>query len=396
MIGRELYELALLFLKLGTFGFGGLPTQVAMMNEEVVTRRRWLTQEQFLDLVGTTNLIPGPNSVEIAAHVGYLRAAWIGFVVAGCAFILPSALIAMAFAWLYVQFGTLPSVMALFYGIKPAVLAVIAIAVWRLGRSAMKNEYLALIGSLVLLAALLQINEAVVILAGGVGGMLWLRFLQRKRRRAVARSGFLLWDVMSFSTSAKLPGVLSALPLAAATVPPSLWELALFFAKVGAVLFGSGYVLVAFLSGLITDYQWLTQQELLDSVAIGQFTPGPFLSTATFIGYLLLGVPGAIVATVAIFLPSFIFAALLSPLIPRLRRSPWTAALLDALNVSSVALMLAVAFELAQTTLTSWPAWVIGLGALAVGLRWKINATWLIVGGALLGLLLVATGQVTL
>ena len=372
----RLAELARLFLKLGLIGFGGPAAHIAMMEEEVVERRRWLTREHFLDLVGATNLIPGPNSTEMAIHVGYLRAGWAGLLIAGLCFIIPAVLITTGFAWAYVTFGTLPRVVPFLFGIKPALIAIILAAVWRLGRSAVKNVELWGLGSAVAVASLLGLDEVTVLLLGGVIGMLWLG-----RAGSLA---LLAW------TSAPATGIVAAAGGGSATAASvSLVKLGLFFLKVGAVLYGSGYVLVAFLEGgLVRDYGWLSEAQLLDAIAIGQLTPGPVLSTATFIGYILGGLPGAAVATVGIFLPSFIFVAALGLVLPRLRRSQWMAAFLDAVNMSSVALMAAVTVKLSVSTLTTWPAWVIAVAAAGAGLRWRVNATWLVFGGAIVGRLL--------
>jgi chromate transporter len=394
----RLKELAGIFLKLGTIGFGGPAAHIAMMEEEVVRRRKWITREYFLDLVGATNLIPGPNSTEMAIHIGYIRTGWAGLAVAGISFILPAVLITATFAWAYVKFGSLPKIIPFFYGIKPAVLAVIFFAVWRLGRTAVKNWRLLVIGLGVTLASLLKMNEIAVLLLGAVIGMFWLRWPPRGRPPVV------LEVIAGVSTA--MGAILShvriswgAVAMVAAgfggPIGLSLLKLGLFFLKVGAVLFGSGYVLVAFLEGgLVHDYGWLSQQQLLDAIAIGQFTPGPVLSAATFIGYMISGVPGAVVSTVAIFLPSFFFVAALNPIVPRLRQSPWASAFLDAVNVSSVALMLAVVVKLGQTTLTGFPAWLIAIAALVVSFWWKVNATWLILGGAAVGWVLSILGYV--
>ena len=374
MLGR-LGELAALFLKLGTVGFGGPAVHIGMMEAEVVGRRQWLSREYFLDLVGATNLIPGPNSTEMAIHLGFIRAGWAGLVVAGLCFILPAVLITAGLAWAYVRFGSLPQVAPFFYGIKPAVLAVILIAALRLGRTAVKGWRLGVVGVGVVVASLGGVNEVLALFVGGALGMLWLRLPNLSAQQRA-------WILAILAGSATL----GAAPAAGAAMPVSLWNLGAFFLKVGAVLYGSGYVLVAFLEGgLVHDYAWLTRQQLLDAVAIGQFTPGPVLSTATFVGYLVAGAAGAWVATAAIFLPSFCFVAALNPLVPRLRRSSWMAAFLDAVNVSAIALMAAVTFKLAQSTLTAWPAWLIAAGAAALGVGWKVDPSRLILGGAVAG-----------
>ena len=346
--------------------------------------------------MGATNLIPGPNSTEMAIHIGYIRAGWSGLAVAGISFILPAVLITAAFAWAYVKFGSLPKVIPFFYGMKPAVLAIIFFAIWRLGRTAVKSWRLLVIGLCVTLASLLKMNEVAVLLLGAVIGMFWLRLSPRGGTPLVLEIiagvstaiGTFLHNVrISWGTVAMMAVGFNG-PFGF-----SLLKLGLFFLKVGAVLFGSGYVLVAFLEGgLVHDYGWLSQQQLLDAIAIGQFTPGPVLSAATFIGYVISGVSGAMVATVAIFLPSFFFVAALNPIVPRLRQSPWTSAFLDAVNISSVALMLAVILKLGQTTLVSWPSWVITAAAVVAIFCWKLNGIWLILGGATVGWLLSALG----
>ena len=383
----RLKELAVVFLKLGILGFGGPAAHIAMMEEEVVARRGWLTRERFLDLLGATNLIPGPNSTEMAIHLGYVRAGWSGLAVAGICFILPAVGLTAGLAWIYVHFGQLPQVAPWLLGIKPAVLAIIAVSVWRLGNKACKTWSLGAIGAAVLAASLMQLNEVAALLLGGLAGMLWLRIPQAVR----SRRGKILPVVAGTWLAAKTQALLAVAAGAggAGVASASLWKLGLFFLKVGAVLYGSGYVLVAFLQGgLVDEYGWLSQRELLDAIAIGQFTPGPVLSTATFIGYMIAGAGGAAVATTAIFAPSFLFVALVNPWIPRLRKSPWTAAFLDAVNVSAVALMAAVTVKLGQATLTAWPAWLIAVAATLIGLRWKINLAWVVVGGGALGWLL--------
>jgi chromate transporter len=351
-----------------------------MLEDEVVERRGWIGRDHFLDLVGATNLIPGPNSTEMTMHVGYERAGWAGLLVAGGCFILPAVLITGGFAWLYVRFGSLPSVEPFLYGIKPAVLAVILGALWKLGGRAVRGWRLGVISAAVAVAVLVSVDEVVALLVGGILGGIWLRFAGRDTSRPASLIGL--------SASARETAI-AAGGAAGAVAGVSLWKLGLFFLKVGAVLYGSGYVLVAFLEGgLVDDYGWLTEAQLLDAIAIGQLTPGPVLSTATFVGYLIAGVPGAAVATAAIFLPSFLFVLALNPVIPRLRESAWTAAFLDAVNVAALALMAAVTIDLGRATLTSWPAWAIAIagGIIALGLR--INAAWVVLGGAMAGWLL--------
>ena len=373
-----------LFLKLGVTAFGGPAAHIAMMEDEVVTRRGWMTRERFLDLIGATNLIPGPNSTEMAIHIGFVRAGIVGLMVAGVSFILPAALITLGCAWAYDRFQAVPQAEALLYGIKPAVIAVILSAVWRLGKTAAKGPFLIIIGFLVMLSVLFGINEIIALLSGGIVGILWQ--LGSRLGKGKMLLGF------AWLPSGNLALSVTAAPSSSVT----LTSLGLFFLKIGCVLFGSGYVLIAFLQGgLVEQYQWLTQQQLLDAVAIGQFTPGPVLTTATFIGYVLAGPLGAFVATLGIFGPSFLFVLATNPLIPRLRQSAVAGAFLDAVNASAIGLMAAVTVELARHTLIDWEAkqidWGAGLIALvsaAVLFRYKVNAAWLVLGGAAIGWLL--------
>ena len=374
---NKIGQLSALFLKLGVTAFGGPAAHIAMMEEEVVTRRRWLTRERFLDLLGATNLIPGPNSTEMAIHIGFVRGGIVGLAVAGVSFILPAALITLGCAWVYDRFQTVPQAEALLYGIKPAVIAVILSAVWRLGKTAAKGPFLIGVGILVMLLVLFGINEIIALLCGGIVGIVWQ--LGSRWRKGKMLLGF------AWLPSSKLAFMATAASPSSVTLP----SLGLFFLKIGCVLFGSGYVLVAFLQGgLVEQYQWLTQQQLLDAVAIGQFTPGPVLTTATFIGYVLAGPTGALVATLGIFGPSFLFVLATNPLIPRLRESAVAGAFLDAVNASAIGLMAAVTVELARHTLIDWGAWLIAIVAAAVLFRYKVNSAWLVLGGAAIGWLL--------
>jgi chromate transporter len=371
-----------LFLKLGVVGFGGPAAHIALMEEEVVSRRGWLSRGHFLDLVGATNLIPGPNSTEMAIHIGYIQAGLPGLLAAGASFIAPAFAITTALAWGYVRYGSLPTVQPFLVGIKPAVLAIILGAVVQLGRSALKGWRLAAVGTGVLAAVLLGANQIIALLLGAAVGMLVSRAPAGLAAGAV---GFPLarphWRLLF----ERIAGT-GALLTAGAAAPVALAQLGLFFLKIGAVLYGSGYVLVAFLEGgLVHDLGWLTQSQLLDAISAGQFTPGPVLSTSAFVGYLLAGLPGALVSAGAIFTPSFLFVLVLNPLIPRLRSSPWTAGFLDAANVSAVALMAAVTIKLGMSTLVSWPAWVIALATTGLRLRYRVSPSLLVIGGALAG-----------
>ncbi|MHB1356404.1 MAG: chromate efflux transporter [Anaerolineae bacterium] len=396
---KRLGELISLFFVIGATGFGGPAVLIAMMEDAVVRRRRWISRQYFLDLVGATNLIPGPNAVEMAIHIGFVRAGIPGLLVAGISFVVPAITITIIVAWAYVRFGTLPSVTPFLYGVKPVIVAVILSAVWRLGKPAVKTWKLVVIGAVVLAATLLDVNEIVAMFAGGILGMVWLRLSEKpqaappKDNKPTRTFPAFAWLGMGRVGLVGLAGTAAA---AATVVPLSLWRLGLFFLRIGAVLYGSGYVLIAFIQrGLVDDLRWLTQQQLLDAVAAGQITPGPFTSTAAFVGYFLLGVPGAIVSAVGIFLPSFLLAWILNPFIPKLRKSLWTAAFLDSINVASVALMLAVSIELAFSTLIiwplgaeswlRWPAWILAVAATIVALRWKVSPTWIVIGGALIG-----------
>jgi chromate transporter len=380
-------ELITLFLKLGTTAFGGPAAHIAMIEEEVVHRRKWLTGQHFLDLVGATNLIPGPNSTEMAIHIGYIRGGFAGLVAAGLSFILPAVIITAILAWAYVRFAALPQADALLYGIKPVVISIIATAVVRLGRTAAKNSPLAVIGIGVTSASLLGMNEVAALLSGGIAGVLFSLWKDKAKQGLSAWFTPLFVDVPSLQAWS---GARAAAAAAAAGIAGvSLWKLGFFFLKIGSVLYGSGYVLIAFLEGgLVNDYGWLTSRQLLDAVAIGQFTPGPVLSTATFVGYVVSGIPGAVIATVAIFLPSFLFVLLLNPLIPRLRASIIMAAFLDAVNVSAVGLMAAVAVRFTGPVITDWGAAAIAIAAVAAGTYFKVNNSLLILGGAAAGWLL--------
>lgn len=365
-------DVALLFLKLGITAFGGPAAHIALMHDEVVKRRRWLSDQEFLDLVGATNLIPGPNSTELAIHLGYRRAGWPGLVLGGLCFIVPAVLIVLSLAWVYVRFGALPQAGWLLYGIKPAVIAIVAQALWSLGPKAVKGPLSAVIAGAVVTLYFLGVNEIVLLFAGGLAAMLAAN-LQRLRGQIPAALAVPLGSLGG---------------LAQAPLPFSLSGLFLTFLKIGAVLYGSGYVLLAFLrADLVVRLGWLTDQQLLDAVAIGQVTPGPLFTTATFIGYLLGGTPGALLATLGIFLPSFVFVALSNPLIPRIRNSAWISSLLDGVNVASLGLMAAVTWQLGQASLTDPLTVLLALVSFLLLLRFKINSTWLIAGGALVGVL---------
>ncbi len=381
---ERLIELSLLFLKLGAISFGGPAAHIALIESEVVQKRKWISRQQFLDMLGAANLIPGPTSTEVAINTGYVRAGWLGLCVAGASFIVPAALITGVFAWIYVRFGSLPQAASVLAGIKPAVIAVIAMAIWRLGKVAIPEAGHAALAGLALGAFLLDINPIAILFAGGLFGMI----VRRATAVREARGIWLLFGLRSVVSSKARFGVLATiLGAIGTTVRPSAVRIFSFFLKVGAVLFGGGYVLLAFLEhGLIQEHAWLSRQQLLDAVAIGQFTPGPVLSTATFIGYILGGAPGAAVATIGIFLPSFLYVALLAPVLFRLRKSAWIGSFLDSVNACAVAVMAGVTLQLGTDALRGPVPWIIGLIALGVLLKWKISPAWIVIGGGLAGI----------
>ena len=372
---HSLRELAWFFLKLGCIAFGGPAAHIALMDNEVVQRRGWLTRQRFLDLLGAANLIPGPSSTELAIYIGLVRGGWPGLIVAGACFILPAMLIVLVLAVAYVQYGALPQVVWVLYGVKPVIIAIIIRALWNLGTKAVKGPLTGAVGITVIVLSYLGANAVLLLFAGGVLAML-LSNLRHGRGAAALAAPILLG---ASSTSA-----------AAATGPAvsvSLWPLTLFFLKVGSILFGSGYVLLAFLrADLVQHWGWLTDQQLIDAIAVGQFTPGPVFTTATFIGYLIAGYPGAILATVGIFLPSFVLVAASYPIIPRLRGSPWTAGFLDGVNVASLGLMAVVTWQLARAALVDGVTVALGLLAAIMVFRLRVNSAWLVLGGGLIGL----------
>jgi chromate transporter len=349
-----------------------------MMEDEVVRRRRWLTHDEFLDLLGAANLIPGPNSTELAIHIGHRQAGWPGLLVAGSSFILPAVLIVGAFAWAYVRYGSLPEVAGVLYGVKPVIIAIVLQALWSLGRAAIKTKFLAFVAVAAVVLTLLRVHELLVLFAAGVIVGL---------TRIIARQ---------IRNGSKLLIPISASPIAlfwqasTTTVAPfGLWPLFLFFAKVGAVLYGSGYVLLAFIrADLVERWHWLTETQLLDAIAVGQVTPGPVFTTATFIGYVLGGTRGALVATLGIFLPAFIFVALSGPLVPRIRKSPIAAAFLDGVNAAALALMSVVTYQLGRAAIVDLKTIVLALISVVILFRFRLNSAWLVLGGAVIGLIL--------
>jgi chromate transporter len=365
-------EVASLFLRLGATAFGGPAVHIALMRDEVVGRRRWLTDQEFLDLVSGANLIPGPNSTELAIHIGYRVAGWWGLLAAGVCFILPATLIVTAIAWVYVAYGSLPPVAGVLYGIKPVVIAVVLQALWKLGGACLKTRWLAAVAGIDLVLAAVGVHELVVLV--GTGAVLAAVRSARKRPPASLLG-------VALPVFAVPPAVGSA------AVPFGLWPLFWAFVKIGSVLFGSGYVLLAFLrADLVERYGWLTEQQLLDAVAVGQVTPGPVFTTATFVGYLLGGPAGAVAATVGIFLPAFVFVAASLPLVARLRKSAAAGAFLDGVNVASLALMAVVTAQLARAAVVDGVTAMLAVTSAVVLLRYQLNTTWLIAGGTVIGL----------
>ncbi|MBP0611442.1 chromate efflux transporter [Chryseobacterium sp. cx-311] len=369
---RILREIAAVFLKLGFIGFGGPAAHIAMMREEAVTKRKWFSEAHFLDLVGATNLIPGPNSTELAIHIGHEKGGWKGLLLAGLCFILPAVLITGIFAWLYKQYGQVPAVQPFIYGIKPAIIAIILGAVFPLARTSLRSLQLIIIGLTVLAGELAGISEIYLMFGAGFTALL-LAWLQNARKK----------------------GFQSLIPLSLLAVPvPTFLSAAntgLFwiFLKIGAVLYGSGYVLFAFLDTELVATGLLSRQQLIDAIAVGQFTPGPVFSSVTFIGYQINGFTGAIVSTVAIFLPSFVFVALIGPVIRFLRGSQIFAAFLDAVNVASIALIAAICIDMTAESLTGWRTVLIALASMAVAFGYrKLNSAFVVLGGSLLGYLL--------
>jgi chromate transporter len=377
-----LSELGGLFFRLGATAFGGPAAHIAMMQDEVVRRRGWLSEEQFLDLLGATNLIPGPNSTEMAIHIGWARRRWAGLLVAGISFIVPAMVLTAALGWAYVRFGSVPTAGWLLYGVKPVMLGVMARAIGGLWPAAARESWLKVIGAFALVLAWLGVHELLVLVSAAAAA--------GARARVKERSS-------GGSASSGVPPALLGplLPWASAAAAPvvSLHSIFWVFLKIGSVLFGSGYVLLAFLRAeLVERAHWLSESQLLDAIAVGQVTPGPVFTTATFIGYVLARWPGAAIATLGIFLPAFVFVALSGPLVPRLRASKLAGALLDGVNVASLALMVLVTIELGRAALVDLGSWSIGIVSAIVLVRYNLNATWLILGGATLGYLLRATG----
>ncbi len=369
----------MLFLRLGTTAFGGPAAHIALMEDEVVRRRRWLSQDEFLDLLGATNLIPGPNSTELAIHIGHRQAGWPGLIVAGASFILPAVLIVLAFAWAYVRYGSLPQVAGILYGVKPVIIVIVLQALWSLGRAAIKTKWLALVGVGGIALTLAGVHELLILFGAGLIAAA-ARLIARQNRSG--RKSLAMFSLLFLQASP------------AAVTSFGLCPLFLFFLKVGSVLYGSGYVLLAFIrADLVERWHWLTETQLLDAIAVGQVTPGPVFTTATFVGYVLGGTQGALVATLGIFLPAFVFVGASGPLVPRIRRSLIAGAFLDGVNVAALGLMAVVTYQLGRAALIDVPAIILALVSGIILFVFRINSAWLIVGGAIVGWLLFALGH---
>jgi len=373
-IAERLKEIAMAFVRQGFTGFGGAAAHIAMMEQEFVQRRKWLTREDFVDRVGAVSLLPGPSSTELAIYLGEIRGGLAGLLIAGCCFILPSAMLVGLLAWVYQKYGSAPQVGALLYGVKPVVVALILQAVWSLARVAVKSKELAFLAVVVLALATAHVSAVALLIGTGVAWVVAERFAGKQAAKFA--SGLLGYGLVqggaAAGTSVSLPTVVGVF---------------LYFLKVGAVLFGSGYVLLAVLrADLVEHLHWLTENQLLDAIAVSQGTPGPFFTVATFVGYVIAGWKGAVLGTVGMFLPAFLFVAVTAKYLPKLRRSPMAGAFLDGVNAAAVALMAFVGWQFARETLLSAPAIVIAVIAVVLVMRFRVNSAWLIFGGAVVGI----------
>jgi chromate transporter len=368
----HLGEIAREFLRLGFVAFGGPAAHIALMEQRFVRERSWVTREKFLDLVGAVSLLPGPSSTELAIYLGQIRGGFPGLLIAGSAFILPAAILVMGLAWAYAQFGSVPQVIGVLFGVKPVVVVLIAQALWALGKTALKSRELAILAGVVLILAVFGAPALALLVGTGVA---WLA--ANYSRKPDANPAVLL--PMLQSTAASIPAAFSI----------GSTSILIYFLKVGAILFGSGYVLLAVLrADLVVRLHWLTEAQLLDAIAVSQATPGPFFTVATFIGYLLHGWQGAMLATVGMFLPAFVYVGITARILPKLRQSPLASAFLDGVNVAAVALMALVGWQFARATLITIPALVLAAISGLLVFRLRINSAWVILGGAAAGLLL--------
>ncbi|MEP7092497.1 MAG: chromate efflux transporter [Flavobacterium sp.] len=369
---NNLKEIAKLFLKLGIIGFGGPAVHIAMMQDEVVVKKKWLSEQHFLDLIGATNLIPGPNSTEMAIHIGHEKAGWKGLIVAGFCFIFPAVIITGIFAWLYKEYGQIPEVEPFLYGIKPAIIAIILSAIFPLAKKSLKTIQLGIIGGAVLLLSLLNYNEIFLMFGSGIIALIIYYLKQNTNKSINAFIPLTLFQVLNNN-------LISATNL----------NLFLIFLKIGAILYGSGYVLFAFLDAELVSTGLLSRTQLIDAIAVGQFTPGPVFSSVTFIGYQINGFSGALISTIAIFLPSFIFVALLNPLVKKMRDSKLFSTFLDAVNVASIAIIISICVEMGKDTIIDWRTVLIALLSIVIMFNYKkINSAFIVLGGSLVGYLL--------
>ncbi|GAB4213242.1 MAG: chromate efflux transporter [Synechococcales cyanobacterium] len=380
---QRLRDLATVFFRLGATAFGGPAAHISMMDEEVVQRRQWLSREALLDLIGVTQLLPGPNSTELAIHIGFQRAGWPGLWVAGISFILPAMVMVWALAALYVHYQSVPQLQGLLYGIKPVIIALVVQALWKLGRTALKDGPTLVAGCVALVGYFAGIDEIPLLLILGLVVSMVHRWPRPPQEQGA------LW--------LPLPGMFAQLGGWSGLIPglPAWASVFGIFLKIGCVLYGGGYVLLAFLQRDFVDSQLLTSQQLLDAVAIGQFTPGPLFTTATFVGYLVAGSAGAVAGTIGIFLPAFVLVGLVNPWIPALRRSPWTAGFLDGINAASLGLMAAVTYTLGQASLVDGLTLILGIIGVIAVFRWRINSAWLVLAGGVIGLVAQALGMVS-
>ncbi|MFV5698933.1 chromate efflux transporter [Flavobacterium sp. ZT3R17] len=364
-------ELAKLFLKLGIIGFGGPAVHIAMMQEEVVVKKKWISEQHFLDLIGATNLIPGPNSTEMAIHIGHERAGWKGLIVAGFCFIFPAVLITGCFAWLYKKYGQLPEMHPFIYGIKPAIIAIILMAIFPLAKKSLKTLELGIIGLITVVLAILNYNQIYIMFGAGIVALL----ISSIRNYTINTNNFIPISLFQLSKTT--------------VVSTTNLNLFLVFLKIGAILYGSGYVLFAFLDAELVSKGLLSRTTLIDAIAVGQFTPGPVFSSVTFIGYQMNGLSGAIVATIGIFLPSFLFVALLNPLVKKMRNSKPFSVFLDAVNVASIAIIVAICFQMGSDVITDWRTILIAILSVLINFKYKkINSAFIVLGGSMLGYIL--------
>lgn len=369
---NNLKEIAKLFLKLGIIGFGGPAVHIAMMQDEVVVKKKWLNEQHFLDLIGATNLIPGPNSTEMAIHIGHEKAGWKGLIVAGICFIFPAVIITGFFAFLYKEYGQIPEIKPFLYGIKPAIIAIILSAIFPLAKKSLKTIQLGIIGAVVLLLSLLNYNEIILMFGAGIIALL-IYYLKQNTNKNI--NAFIPLTLFQFSNNN--------------LISPTNLNLFLIFLKIGAILYGSGYVLFAFLDAELVASGLLSRTQLIDAIAVGQFTPGPVFSSVTFIGYQINGFSGAIISTIAIFIPSFIFVALLNPLVKKMRNSKMFSTFLDAINVASIAIIISICLEMGKETIIDWRTILIAFLSIIITFNYrKINSAFIVLGGSIIGYIL--------